>query len=147
MAAIPHISPNRAVTALTPLVFAPLAGAISVFAAANVPGLGIDTEQLQAVFIAGATIAFGKAALWMKGWQAFEQRVDAVPTPDRDDGSDFDDGDLLGNDADAVEGEDFDGVDLGEEPESDEDLDGLGLLDDQDSDDGFDGALAPAHTG
>ena len=146
MAAVPQISPNRAVTALTPLVFAPLAGAISVFAAANVPGLEIDTEQLQAVFIAGATIAFGKAALWLKGWQEFEQRDDAVATADREDGSDFDDGDLLGDEAGAEEDEDIDGVDLGEEPDSDEDLDGASLLDDEDSDD-LDGALAPAHTG
>ena len=77
-----NLKPNRVVTALTPLVFAPLAGAISVFAAANVPGLDIDTGQLQAVFIAGATIAFGKAALWLKGWQDFEQRDDAVATTD-----------------------------------------------------------------
>jgi hypothetical protein len=146
MAAVPHISPNRAVTALTPLVFAPLAGAISVFAAANVPGLDIDTAQLQAVFIAGATIAFGKAALWLKGWQDFEQRHDAVATVDRDDGANFDDGDLLGDETDAEADEDFDGLDPSEEQDSDEDLDAASLLDDQDSDD-LDGALAPAHTG
>jgi hypothetical protein len=146
MAAIPHIAPNQAVTALTPLVFAPLAGAISVFAAAHVPGLNIDTEQLQAVFIAGAAIAFGKAALWLKGWQAYEQRHDVVATADHEDGSDFDDGDLLGEEADTEPDEDFDGVDLSEEPDSDEDLDDASLLDDQDSDD-LDGALAPAHTG
>ena len=104
MAAVPHISPNRVVTALTPLVFAPLAGAISVFAAANVPGLDIDTGQLQAVFIAGATIAFGKAALWLKGWQEFEQRDDAVATTDLEAGSGFDDGDLLGDEAGAEAG-------------------------------------------
>ena len=127
MAAVPHISPNRAVTALTPLVFAPLAGAISVFAASNVPGLDIDAEQLQAVFIAGATIAFGKAALWLKGWQEFEQRTDAAATAD--DGSGFDDGDLS------------------EEPELDEDLDAVDLLDEQDFDDDLDEALAPAHGG
>ena len=145
MVAVPHVSPNRVVTALTPLVFAPLAGAISVFAAANVPGLDIDTEQLQAVFIAGATIAFGKAALWLKGWQEFEQRSDVAATAD--DGSDFDDGDLLGDEAGAEDDEDIDGVDLSEEPEFDEDLDGVGLLDDQDFDDDLDVALAPAHTG
>lgn len=136
--AVPQLKPNRVVTALTPLVFAPLAGAISVFAAANVPGLDIDAEQLQAVFIAGATIAFGKAALWLKGWQDFEQRDIAVATADRDD---FDDGDLLGDEAGADD-EDIDDVGL-----SDEDLDGVGLLDEQDSDDDLDGALASAHTG
>jgi hypothetical protein len=147
MAAIPHISPNRVVTALTPLVFAPLAGAISVFAAANVPGLEIDTAQLQAVFIAGATIAFGKAALWLKGWQAFEQRDAAVATSEREVASDFDDGDLLGDESDAGEDDDFDGLDLSEAPASDEDLDGVDLLDDPDFDDDLDGALVPAHTG
>jgi hypothetical protein len=147
MAAVPHISPNRAVTALTPLLFAPLAGAISVFAAANVPGLDIDTEQLQAVFIAGATIAFGKAALWLKGWQEFEQREAAVATADSEVRSDFDDGDLLGDEAGVEEDEDIDGVDLSDEPDFDEDLDDAGLLDDQDSDDVLDGALAPAQRG
>jgi|GEM_PF-4352373 len=64
---------NRTVALLTPLVFAPLAGAISV-AAADVAGTNIDPNSLTAIFIAGATIAFGKAAQWTKGWQAFEQR-------------------------------------------------------------------------
>ena len=146
MAAVPHISPNRVVTALTPLVFAPLAGAISVFAAANVPGLEIDTGQLQAVFIAGATIAFGKAALWLKGWQEFEQRDAAVATTDLE-VSGFDDGDLLGDEAGTDEDDDIDGVDLGDEADFDEDLDVVGLLDEQDFDDDLDGALAPAHTG
>jgi hypothetical protein len=145
--AVPQLKPNRVVTALTPLVFAPLAGAISVFAAANVPGLNIDAGQLQAVFIAGATIAFGKAALWLKGWQDFEQRDNAVATADRDDGTEFDDGDLLGDEAGADEDEDIDGVGLSDEPDSDEDLDGEGLLDEQDSDDDLDGTLASAHTG
>ena len=146
MAAVPHISPNRVVTALTPLLFAPLAGAISVFAAANVPGLEIDTGQLQAVFIAGATIAFGKAALWLKGWQEFEQRDAAVATTDLE-VSGFDDGDLLGDEAGTDEDDDIDGVDLGDEADFDEDLDVVGLLDEQDFDDDLDGALAPAHTG
>jgi hypothetical protein len=73
------ISPNRLVAVLTPLVFAPLAGAISVFAADHVPGLNIDSGQLQAVFITGALIAFGKAGLWLKGWQDWEKTQAAVP--------------------------------------------------------------------
>lgn len=73
------INPNRLVTILTPLVFAPLAGAISVFAADHIPGLEIDSGQLQAVFIAGALIAFGKAGLWLKGWQNWEAAQNAVP--------------------------------------------------------------------
>ena len=63
---------NRAVAVLTPAVFAPLAGAISVFAAQEA-NTDIDPNQLTAIFIAGATIAFGKAALWLKGWQDFEK--------------------------------------------------------------------------
>jgi hypothetical protein len=73
------IKPNQLVAALTPLVFAPLAGTISVFAAERLPGVDIDSGQLQQIFIAGALIAFGKAALWLKGWQEWEKREYAVP--------------------------------------------------------------------
>jgi hypothetical protein len=73
------ISPNRLVAVLTPLVFAPLAGAVSVLAADHIPGLDIDSGQLQQVFIAGALIAFGKAGLWLKGWQDWEKAQNAVP--------------------------------------------------------------------
>jgi hypothetical protein len=66
------VSPNRLVALLTPIVFAPLAGTISVLVARY--GLDIDTGSLQAIFIAGATIAFGKGALWLKGWQEHEKR-------------------------------------------------------------------------
>lgn len=65
-------NPNRYVAFLTPLLFAPAAGAIS--AAAAKYGLDVDGDQLQAIFIAGSTIAFAKAGLWMKGWQDFEKR-------------------------------------------------------------------------
>jgi hypothetical protein len=67
-------SPNRLVAMLTPIVFAPLAGSIAVLAARYFPGVNIDQDALQAIFIAGATIAFGKAALWLKGWQDYEKR-------------------------------------------------------------------------
>jgi hypothetical protein len=73
------IPTNRLVAVLTPLVFAPLAGAISVFAAEHIPGLDIDSDQLQQIFIAGALIAFGKAGLWLKGWQDWEKSQNAVP--------------------------------------------------------------------
>ena len=73
------ISPNRLVAILTPLVFAPLAGAVSVIAAEHIPGLDIDSDQLQQVFIAGALIAFGKAGLWLKGWQDWEKTQNTVP--------------------------------------------------------------------
>jgi hypothetical protein len=72
------IAPNRLVAVLTPLVFAPLAGAVSVFAAEHLPGLDIDSDQLQQIFIAGALIAFGKAGLWLKGWQDWEKHQYAV---------------------------------------------------------------------
>jgi hypothetical protein len=65
---------NQLVAALTPVVFAPLAGAISVFAAQHA-GVDIDASSLQAVFIAGATIALAKAALWLRGWQEYEKRM------------------------------------------------------------------------
>jgi hypothetical protein len=66
------IAPNRAVAVLTPLVFAPLAGAVSVWAASHA-GIDIDAGSLQAIFIAGATVALAKAALWLKGWQDWEK--------------------------------------------------------------------------
>jgi hypothetical protein len=68
------VTPGRLVALLTPLIFAPLAGSISVLAARHLPGVDIDQGSLQAIFIAGATIAFGKAALWLKGWQDWEKR-------------------------------------------------------------------------
>lgn len=67
-------SPNGLVAMLTPIVFAPLAGSIAVLAARYLPGVDIDQGSLQAIFIAGATIAFGKAAMWLKGWQDWEKR-------------------------------------------------------------------------
>ncbi len=75
------ITPGRLVAVLTPLVFAPLAGSICVLAARYLPGVDIDQGSLQAIFIAGATIAFGKAAIWLKGWQDWEKRdADATST-------------------------------------------------------------------
>jgi hypothetical protein len=73
------ITPNRLVAVLTPLVFAPLAGTVSVLAAKYLPGLDVDSSQLQQIFIAGALIAFGKAGLWLKGWQDWEKSQGAVP--------------------------------------------------------------------
>jgi len=29
---------------------------------------------VEAIFVAGAAIAFGKAGLWLKGWQEYERR-------------------------------------------------------------------------
>jgi hypothetical protein len=79
------VKPNQLVAALTPVVFAPLAGAISVWAAKHA-GANINASSLQAVFIAGATIALAKAALWLKGWQAYEKRqpLPHEEVPDQD---------------------------------------------------------------
>jgi len=80
-----NIPANRAVAVLTPALFAPLAGAISVFAAERA-NVDVNPDQLTAIFIAGATIAFGKSALWLKGWQDFEKGqqmpVDALLSAD-----------------------------------------------------------------
>ena len=73
-----NIAPNRAVAVITPLVFAPLAGAISVAAAKYLPGVTIDSGSLEAIFIAGATIAFGKAGIWLKGWQEYEKHQEVL---------------------------------------------------------------------
>jgi hypothetical protein len=107
------ITPGRIVAILTPLVFAPLAGSIAVLAARYFPGVDIDQGRLQAIFIAGATIAFGKAAIWLKGWQDWEKREADVagaevdlPTHEGDDVVDLaeDDMDVAGEDADFDDG-------------------------------------------
>jgi hypothetical protein len=102
------ITPGRLVALLTPLIFAPLAGSISVLAARYLPGVNIDEGSLQAIFIAGATIAFGKAALWLKGWQDWEKREadassDVVDLPDAHPGSGFDEEPVAAQDAAAEE--------------------------------------------
>ncbi len=73
------ITPGRLVALLTPLVFAPLAGAIAVAAARYFPGVDVDPDRLQEIFIAGALIAFGKAGLWLRGWQDYERRQEPLP--------------------------------------------------------------------
>ncbi len=73
------VTPGRLVALLTPLVFAPLAGAIAVAAARYRPGVELDADRLQEIFIAGALIAFGKAGLWLKGWQDYERRQEPLP--------------------------------------------------------------------
>ena len=121
------ITPNRLVAVLTPLVFAPLAGAISVLAAKHVPGLDIKSDQLEQVFIAGALIAFGKAGLWLKGWQDWEKRQAAVPEDVVND---------IGLEAAMGPGDDSGAVDeqdLGDDPAlADEDPDALSEDEDDD---------------
>jgi hypothetical protein len=68
------MSLNRIVALLTPLVFAPLAGFASTWAAEHLPGVDIPPEQMEQVFIAGALIALAPAAQWLHGWQKHEAR-------------------------------------------------------------------------
>ncbi|MEA2148834.1 MAG: hypothetical protein QOD69_664 [Solirubrobacteraceae bacterium] len=72
-------SPNRVVALATPLIFAPLAGGVTAWAAKHAPGIHIDQGQLQAIFIAGATIALAHSGMWMKGWQDYEKRQELLP--------------------------------------------------------------------
>jgi hypothetical protein len=68
------MSPNRIVAVLTPLVFAPLAGAITAWLADHFPGVEVSASSLEEIFIAGALIALAPAAQWLHGWQKFEAR-------------------------------------------------------------------------
>ena len=68
------MSPNRIVAFLTPLVFAPLAGAISAWVADNAPGVDLSQERLTNIFIAGALVALAPALQWLHGWQKYEER-------------------------------------------------------------------------
>jgi hypothetical protein len=68
------MSPNRIVALLTPLLFAPLAGSVSALAAEYFPGVDLPSSAVEQIFIAGALIAFAKAAQWTHGWQKYEAR-------------------------------------------------------------------------
>jgi len=68
------MSPNRVVAVLTPLVFAPLAGAAATWLAKHLPGVEVPRNDLQEIFIAGALIALAPAAQWLHGWQKYEAR-------------------------------------------------------------------------
>ena len=91
------MAPNRVVAVLTPLVFAPLAGAAAAWLATHFPTLGVSKDDLQAVFIGGALIALAPALQWLHGWQKYEARqaeteqalelanAQATPEDDEDD--------------------------------------------------------------
>jgi hypothetical protein len=66
------MSPNRIVALLTPLVFAPAAGAIAAWLARHFPGVKVAPGDLETIFIAGALIALAPAAQWLHGWQKYE---------------------------------------------------------------------------
>jgi hypothetical protein len=73
---------NRLVVLLTPLVFAPLAGFISLQLAKL--GVHMDTNTVQgavvsgAVFLGGVAVAFLKSKKWLQGWQDWEKRQDWI---------------------------------------------------------------------
>lgn len=65
---------NRVVALLTP-IFAGVAGWIAQWCAEHLPGApNLDSGELTAVFIAGATAATGAALQWLNGWQKHEDR-------------------------------------------------------------------------
>lgn len=122
-------NPNRMVAALTPVVFAPLAGAIAVLAAKYFPGVDIPAGSVEAIFIAGATIAFAKAGLWLRGWQEYEKR-NADVASDAGGGIHVDDEPDLGDEPDLAAEPNLDGepelgdeLDLDDEPDFDDEPD------------------------
>jgi hypothetical protein len=65
---------GRIVVLLTP-VFAGFAGAISVWAARNLPGApALDAGELTAVFVTGAGFATSAVLSWLKGRREYEAR-------------------------------------------------------------------------
>jgi cytochrome bd-type quinol oxidase subunit 2 len=68
------MTPNRIVAVLTPLVFAPAAGAVAAWVAKHAPGVDLSTEELTNIFIAGALVAIAPALQWLHGWQKYEER-------------------------------------------------------------------------
>lgn len=73
---------NRVVALLTPLLFAPLAGFISLQLAKF--GIHLETETLQGavisgvIFLGGVLVAFLKSRKWLQGWQKWEARQDWI---------------------------------------------------------------------
>jgi hypothetical protein len=65
--------PNRIVALVTP--FAALAaGACASWLAQHFPGMNIQANDLQSVFIAGAVVVLAPAIQWLHGWQKHEAR-------------------------------------------------------------------------
>jgi hypothetical protein len=134
------MSPNRVVAVATPLVFAPLAGALSAWLAEHFPGFNVQQSSLEEIFIAGALIALAPAAQWLHGWQKFEARqadlgkdVAVEPTPEAvtaaaDDQAELEDLEDL-EDLDDVE--DVDDVDALDDFEDVDDLEADFLVEDE----------------
>lgn len=75
------LQPNRVVAILTPLVFAPLAGYITLKLADAGIHLGGGQEALIVqglIFALGVLIAWLKSQQWLKGWQKWEERADEM---------------------------------------------------------------------
>jgi hypothetical protein len=70
------MSANRIVAFLTPLVFAPAAGAIAAWLARHIPGVKVSQGDIEQVFIAGSLFALAPALQWLHGWQKWEARND-----------------------------------------------------------------------
>jgi hypothetical protein len=119
------MQPNRVVAVLTPLLFAPLAGAVAAWAAEHFPGFQVDKSALEEVFIAGALIALAPAAQWLHGWQKYEARQ-----AERD--REVVTGDFVPADPVAEEAPGLDDLDLDDLTEIDE-LDELAEMDDFDA--------------
>ena len=124
------MQPNRVVAVLTPLLFAPLAGAVAAWVAEHFPGFQVDKSALEEVFIAGALIALAPAAQWLHGWQKYEARqaerdpevvagdfVPADPIAEEPPGLDDLDLDDLDELAELAEMDDFDAELLSEQEE------------------------------
>lgn len=124
------MQPNRVVAVLTPLLFAPLAGAVAAWLAEHFPGFQVDKSALEEVFIAGALIALAPAAQWLHGWQKYEARqaeldrevvagdfVPAAPIAEEAPGLDDLDLDDLSELDELAEMDDFDAELLSEEEE------------------------------
>jgi hypothetical protein len=119
------IPAKRTVAVLTPLVFAPFAGAVSVAAAKYLPGVTIDQGSLERSSSRARRSRSRRPGLWMKGWQAHEQREGGAHVATA--ATDLDDGDesFVADPPDTIDdddGSDLD-LDLDDEPEPDFDFD------------------------
>jgi hypothetical protein len=130
------MAPNRVVAVLTPLLFAPLAGAICAWLAEHFPGFEVDQGALTEVFIVGALIALAPAAQWLSGWQKHEARQ-AELRREVALGNASQPGDVSPGSAEPTPAEP--GLDELEELDELDELDGLDGLDELDELDGLDG--------
>jgi hypothetical protein len=112
------MTPNRIVAVLTPLVFAPLAGAVAAWVAENLPGVEVSASALEEIFIAGALIALAPAVQWLYGWQKHEARealaTQAAELADASLPAEPSEADFAFEEPDFDEGDEFDEFDFDE---------------------------------